>query len=791
MRILVVVDDPGTHSIVVGVLEERYRVEVAPDGEAALEAIGRQAPDLVLIARMAPPAQDGLGLLREIRSRASTSGIPVVLLAARDEEDWRIQGFEAGADDHLVMPLSPRELLARLGSRLEMFRIRKDAASREHASSEALLRDADGAPARIIGTVQDITERKRTGDALRESEERFRTMADSAPAMIWVTDNDGNNLFVNRAYCDFFGTAVDEVEGSRWQPLIHPDDAGAYVEGFRAAMTARKAFHARARVRHREGEWRWLESHGVPRFAPSGELLGMVGISSDVTESKLAAEALERSQEDLRNAQTVARVGSWRINVRGDALDWSAETYRIFGIAQGTPMTYETFLAAVHPDDRDHVNRSWQAALHGQPYDVEHRIVVSGDIKWVREVAHLEFDSGGTLCGGFGTVQDITDRKMMEQALADASRRKDEFLAVLSHELRNPLAPVRNSLYVLARAEPGGEQARRMQAIIERQVSHLTRLVDDLLDVTRISRGKIQLQRARIELGELVRRTVEDHRSTFTANGIRLEGRVASSPMWLSADGTRIAQVVGNLLGNAAKFTPRGGRVDLSLEQEGANAVLRVRDSGAGITNEMLERLFEPFMQADRTLDRARGGLGLGLALVKGLAELHGGSVTATSEGPGRGAEFVVRLPLSPATEKAVANGETGRVAPRRVLIIEDNIDAAGSLKEALELDGHEVEVAYDGPEGLTKARAFQPEVVLCDIGLPGMDGYEVARAFRADDALAGAFLVALTGYALPEDLQRAEDAGFERHLAKPPTFEKLSELLEEAGHVHRGGVRA
>jgi two-component system CheB/CheR fusion protein len=257
--------------------------------------------------------------------------------------------------------------------------------------------------------------------------------------------------------------------------------------------------------------------------------------------------------------------------------------------------------------------------------------------------------------------------------------------------------------------------------------------------------------------------------------------------MWLSADGTRIAQVVGNLLGNAAKFTPRGGRVDLSLEQEGADAVLRVRDSGVGITNEMLDRLFQPFMQADRTLDRASGGLGLGLALVKGLAELHGGTVTATSDGPGRGAEFVVRLPLSAAAEKGVANGETVRVTPRRVLIVEDNVDAAGSLKEALELDGHEVEVAYTGPEALTKARPFQPDVVLCDIGLPGMDGYEVARAFRADDTLDGAFLVALTGYALPEDLQRAKDAGFERHLAKPPTFEKLTEVLEEAGRGGRG----
>ena len=321
-------------------------------------------------------------------------------------------------------------------------------------------------------------------------------------------------------------------------------------------------------------------------------------------------------------------------------------------------MTYERFLAAVHPDDREHVERSWQAALRGEPYDLEHRIVVGDEVKWVREVAHLELGPDGALRGGFGIVQDITDRKRMEQALADANRRKDEFLAVLSHELRNPLAPVRSSLYVLARTEPGGEQARRMLAIIDRQVSHLTRLVDDLLDVTRISRGKIQLQRERVELGELVRRTVEDHRSTFAAGGVHLEGshgprrRCGSPPI-----PTRIAQVIGNLLTNAAKFTPSGGRVEVALEHEGEAAVLRVRDTGVGITREMLDRLFEPFMQADRTLDRARGGLGLGLALVKGLAELHGGSVTATSEGQGE-------APSSPCGSRW--RSPTRRPPPRR-----------------------------------------------------------------------------------------------------------------------------
>lgn len=365
-----------------------------------------------------------------------------------------------------------------------------------------------------------------------------------------------------------------------------------------------------------------------------------------------------------------------------------------------------------------------------------------------------------------------------EAALKDADRRKNEFLAVLSHELRNPLAPIRTGLFMLERAAPGGDQAKRAQAIIDRQVGHLTRLVDDLLDVTRISRGKIQIQRERLELGDLVRRTIEDHRQTFVANGIQLESRLSSEAMWLSADGTRIAQVVGNLLGNAAKFTHRGGRVAVTLERDGDGAVLWVRDDGEGIEPEVLGSLFQPFTQARQTLDRTRGGLGLGLALVKALVELHGGSAEATSRGPGQGAEFTVRLPLEAAPQRTAAPMESRQFQRRRVLIIEDNVDAADSLKDVLELMGHEVAVAYDGASGIATAREFRPEILLCDIGLPEIDGFEVARRFRADPALQNVVLVALTGYALPEDRQRATEAGYAHHVAKPPSLEVLERLL-------------
>jgi two-component system CheB/CheR fusion protein len=388
-------------------------------------------------------------------------------------------------------------------------------------------------------------------------------------------------------------------------------------------------------------------------------------------------------------------------------------------------------------------------------------------------------------------IEHERQRSEMEEALRaanaqliEADQRKNEFLATLSHELRNPLTPVHNSLYILEHAVPGGEQGKHALDILGRQIGQLTRLVDDLLDVTRVSRNKIQLQRGPLEFNDLVHRTVEDHRSLFEGKGIAVEAIYAPERLPINGDRDRLAQVIGNLLQNAAKFTPAGGRVKVGTAAilSKGRVALRVIDNGAGMEPTILRRLFQPFMQAEATLDRSRGGLGLGLALVKGLVEMHGGEVCAHSAGPGQGSDFVVELPLDE-TSGANANKNAVRTEGRscRVLIIEDNIDAAESLREVLEFGAHVVEVAYNGFDGLAKARRFQPEIVLCDIGLPGMDGYEVARAFRADETLKGVFLVALSGYALPEDLERAWKAGFAKHIAKPPSMEKIEELLKNA----------
>jgi CheY-like chemotaxis protein len=372
------------------------------------------------------------------------------------------------------------------------------------------------------------------------------------------------------------------------------------------------------------------------------------------------------------------------------------------------------------------------------------------------------------------------------EALREADRRKNEFLQMLSHELRNPLAPIRNSLYILDKAAPGGEQARRALAVIDRQVQHTTRLVDDLLDVTRITRGKIRLQREPLDLCALARRTLEDHREQFAKNGVDLELVAPPEELVVDADPTRLAQVIGNLLNNAVKFTPRGGRTTLTVSAAGGGvlAELEVRDTGAGLSSEVIPQLFEPFMQVEKTLDRSAGGLGLGLALVKGLVELHGGGVHVESEGIGKGTSFIVRLPLTMRRARRLTAVRTRHATgvTRRVLLIEDNIDSAETMKEALELSDHLVEIALTGPDGVAKARAGTPDVIICDIGLPGIDGFQVAKAIRAIARLDHVRLVALSGYAQPEDIERAKQAGFDLHLAKPPDLDALERAILEAG---------
>jgi signal transduction histidine kinase/ActR/RegA family two-component response regulator len=373
----------------------------------------------------------------------------------------------------------------------------------------------------------------------------------------------------------------------------------------------------------------------------------------------------------------------------------------------------------------------------------------------------------------------LAERERAERALRDADRRKDEFLAILAHELRNPLAPIRNSLQILRMTGQHHPTAERVSAMMERQVEHMVRLVDDLLEVSRITRGKIELRKELVEVAAVLRSAVETSQPLIEVAGHRLTLAVPPEPLVVHGDPVRLTQVVANLLNNAAKYTDAGGQLGLAARREGGWVAISVRDTGSGISPEMLPRVFEMFTQADHDAARVQGGLGIGLTLVKSLVEMHGGRVAAHSGGTGQGSEFVVHLPLAPARRDArpvVQAKASGARAPRRVLVVDDNHDAADSLSILLRLLGADVRIAYNGPDALDAFSTYQPNVVLLDIGMPGMDGHEVAERIRSQSR--SVILVGLTGWGQEKDRKRSQAAGFDHHLVKPADVGALEALL-------------
>ncbi len=652
--------------------------------------------------------------------------------------------------------------------------------------------------------------------------------------------------------------------------------------------------------------------------------------------------------KNFARAQELGQIGWWRLDTRQNILTWSEENSRIFGVAAGAPQTYQTFLDAVHPDDRAYVDEKWTAALCGEPYDIEHRVVVDGVVKWVREKADLEFDEMGNLIGGFGITQDITDRKSvenalqwsvrrnellsntaarllqssdaqgvvtelcaevmrflgcdvffnfvldehtnrlrlnacagvgesqaaeiewldfgvaicgcvardreriiaehischadvrtalvssygieaycchplmsqgkligtlsfgsktrsaftldevevmqavshlvamamerlkMEQALRDAARRKDEFLATLAHELRNPLAPIRTGLQLLRQIDGRDPEAPRVQEIMGRQVDHIVRLVDDLMEVSRIRSGKIELKMGPVDIATIIRQAVEASQPFLDASRIDLAIRAPEQPLHVEGDPVRLTQVVCNLLNNAAKYTEAGGRVEVEAHASGGQAVVSVADTGVGIPPDMLPHVFDLFAQVDRTRDRAQGGLGIGLALVRTLVAMHGGEATAESAGPGQGSRFVLRLPLSQGTAREAPETRLEEIspAPGRVLVIDDNEDAALSMSMLLRTMGAEVCAANDGARGIEAFESFHPGLVFLDLGMPGLDGFETARRLRASPAGQAATIVALPGWGGEDARRRTREAGFDLHMTKPASVEDVQKAF-------------
>jgi PAS domain S-box-containing protein len=643
-------------------------------------------------------------------------------------------------------------------------------------------------------------------EALRASEAKFSAVFDQSPLALTITSfDDGRLIEVNESFLQLSGYTRDEVLGRT------PEDLGLWVEPehrterFARLRAGERVPNVEARFRMKSGE----ERIGVIGSAVVQIDSRQCVVSSvvDITERmrneqrlteqarlldlssaarKQAEEAFRQSDERLRLAQSYGGVGVWSWNVQTDRLSVEPETERLYGVAPGTLRTSRDWGRRIHPEDLARVTAERDQALaENRTFQIELRILhASGEERWILSRGRGERDESGRLLRVLGINIDITERKRVEAALQEADRRKDEFLAMLAHELRNPLAPIRNAAQVLKLVGPADAHQEWAREVIERQTQHLTRLVDDLLDVSRITQGKIKLAREPLDLATILHRAIEASRPLIEARRHQLAVALPPEPVRLEGDLTRLVQVVGNLLNNAAKYTDEGGQIRIEAMQEGEEAVVRVFDNGMGLPADLLPHVFDLFTQADRSLDRSQGGLGIGLTLVRQLVEMHGGRVEARSEGFGQGSELTVRLPALAST--AAPGADTAADASAlpierglKILIVEDNVDAAEMMSFMLQLGGHEVRAVYNGPEALEAARAFEPQVVLCDIGLPGMNGYEVAARLREQPAFRQTTLIALTGYGQEEARRRAKEAGFDYHLVKPVEPDALAALLD------------
>jgi PAS domain S-box-containing protein len=476
-------------------------------------------------------------------------------------------------------------------------------------------------------------------------------------------------------------------------------------------------------------------------------------------------------------------MGDWTHDLASGRISWGDTAYQLFGVAPGGfDGTLEGFLKLVHPDDRPGLaEKLADAVARRAEYETEFRVrTPQGEDRWVLGRGQVFWDADGRPAKVVGVGLDVTDRRRVEEALREADRRKDEFLAVLGHELRNPLVPICNAAALIRAAADGDARLGELAAVVQRQAAAMTRLVDELLDVGRIRRGLVEVRSEAVELGELARRAAESARPALEARGQSLRLELPRRPVHFAGDPVRLGQVLHNLLANAARYSEPGRAVTLSASAPDGQVVLAVRDEGIGLRPEALARIWEPFTQADRVPGRAAEGLGLGLSVVRRLVELHGGTVSAHSDGPGNGSTFEVRIPRRdvPAAEEPVFRTGPGRSL--RILVCDDNTDGAATTAEVLRLAGHTVRVTHDGRSALEAAGEFRPEAVILDIGLPDLDGREVARRMRVLLAPAHPLLIALTGYGTDADRRSVLDAGFDRHCPKPVDPESLLSLLGE-----------
>jgi PAS domain S-box-containing protein len=685
---------------------------------------------------------------------------------------------------------------------------------------------------RVAVLFKDITERKQAELKLHDSEQRFTRFMHHLPGLAWIKDAKGRYVYANDAAARVFRTRLNDLYGRTDHEVFPLKTAAQFIQNDRQALDNGSSVQTVEALEHEDGviHHSIVNKFAIPGLA--GEAVMVGGVAIDITELKQAEEALRASQERLQLSQQVARVGTFDWNISTGVNLWTPELERIYGLQPGEfARTQSAWELLIYPDDRPEALRRINLAVEtGEPGEAEWRVVwPDGQVRWLAARFQAFKDSSGTPVRLTGVNLDITERKQYEEALSESDRHKNEFLAMLAHELRNPLAPILVSIEILRRMQRPGEtdgshhqyqqlqQHQQLQQptdrpdapddasrrvghaldVLRRQVGQMVRLVDDLLDAGRISRGKIELRRERVELSSIIHHVLEAVRPISEGRDLELSINLPTVPVYVNADPTRLAQIVGNLLNNACKFTDRGGHIWLRVEREEQSAddrlegesglaspqvAIRVRDTGIGIAPDQLEHVFEMFTQIDTSLERSSTGLGIGLTLVRTLTEMHGGTVGVSSAGLGRGSEFVVRLPIEvEATIPTPVAATTDPVSmePLRILIVDDNRDSADMLAMLLTFTGHATFTAHDGAAAVEDAASLDPDVILLDIGLPGLNGYEAARRIRQQQRDGRRpVLVALTGWGQDEDRRRSEEAGFDAHLVKPVDEVVLGKLL-------------
>jgi PAS domain S-box-containing protein len=635
----------------------------------------------------------------------------------------------------------------------------------------------------FFALIEDVAERKRA-DLERA---HLAAIFESADDAVVSKTLDGLVTSWNEGAVRLFGHDAGDMVGQSIERII-PDDLKQEEQEILARLRRGE------RIKHFETERLTRDGRRVPislTISPIrdrvGKVIGASKIARDISERKQAEAALRKSEARFRTLADSAPILVWRADEANRGI-WFNRSWLDFTGGDLEQHLGLGWIDAVHPEDREQAARICQDHFERRaPFEIEFRLRRhDGDYRWVLDRGVPMFDApGGQFSGYIGSCLDISERHQAEQQRVEADRRKDEFLATLAHELRNPLAPILSAAQFMQRKSGADASQQSAAEIIERQARHMSRLVDDLLDLSRISRGRIVLRHERVPLELALSAAIEAARPYVDASGQQLRVSLPTHPVYVVFDSTRLAQIFGNLLSNAVKYTPRGGQIDLEVQVAGDEVVARIRDTGIGIKPELLERIFEMFTQADASLERRQGGLGIGLTLARQLVEMHGGRIAARSAGEGRGSEFELRIPLAPRLveggdgARADAQADAAGAQPRlRILVADDQADVGRSLKMVLELEGHEVHVVRDGLTAVDAVQRLRPDVALLDIGMPNLNGYDAARRIRAMSGGATLRLIALTGWGQEEDRRSALEAGFDEHCTKPIEMPALLRLL-------------